>query len=83
MDDDMHGQGRFTFASGASYQGCFEHNKFSGEGNYTFPDGKQYQVRACRKGQAQVWVLPGSAAVPARLTAPGMLAAAVCLPHAA
>lgn len=46
VDDEMHGQGRFTFASGASYQGCFEHNKFSGEGNYTFPDGKQYQVSA-------------------------------------
>lgn len=44
VDDEMHGQGKFTFASGASYQGCFEHNKFQGEGTYTFPDGKQYQV---------------------------------------
>jgi hypothetical protein len=44
VDDEMHGQGKFTFASGATYQGCFEHNKFQGEGTYTFPDGKQYQV---------------------------------------
>jgi hypothetical protein len=42
----MHGQGKFTFASGASYQGCFDHNKFQGEGTYSFPDGKQYQVGA-------------------------------------
>lgn len=44
VDDEMHGQGMFTFASGATYQGCFEHNKFQGEGTYTFPDGSQYQV---------------------------------------
>lgn len=49
VDDAMHGQGKFTFASGASYQGCFEHNKFSGQGTYTFPDGKQYQVGAMRQ----------------------------------
>lgn len=44
VDDEMHGQGKFTFASGATYHGCFEHNKFHGQGTYTFPDGKQYQV---------------------------------------
>lgn len=44
VDDEMHGQGKFSFASGASYLGCFEHNKFQGEGTYTFPDGKQFTV---------------------------------------
>lgn len=44
VDDEMHGQGKFTFASGATYHGCFDHNKFHGQGTYTFPDGKQYQV---------------------------------------
>lgn len=46
VDDEMHGQGKFTFASGAVYRGCFEHNKFQGQGSYTFPDGKQYEVGA-------------------------------------
>lgn len=44
MDDEMHGQGKFVFASGASYHGCFDRNKFHGQGTYVFPDGKQYQV---------------------------------------
>jgi hypothetical protein len=45
VDNEMHGQGKFSFASGASYLGCFEHNKFQGEGTYTFPDGKKFTVR--------------------------------------
>jgi hypothetical protein len=41
----MHGQGKFSFASGACYEGCWEHNKYQGQGSYTFPDGKAYKVR--------------------------------------
>lgn len=42
----MHGQGKFTFASGASYEGTWEHNKYQGQGKYIFSDGKSYQVSA-------------------------------------
>jgi hypothetical protein len=42
----MHGQGKFSFASGACYEGCWEHNKYQGQGSYTFPDGKAYKVSA-------------------------------------
>jgi hypothetical protein len=54
VNDEMHGQGRFTFASGASYQGCFENNRFQGVGRYTFSDGKLYSVSAGCVTQTQV-----------------------------
>jgi hypothetical protein len=45
VDDEMHGQGKFSFASGACYEGCWQHNQYQGQGRYTFPDGRTYQVR--------------------------------------
>lgn len=45
VDDEMHGQGSFSFASGACYEGAWQHNKYQGQGRYCFPDGKAYQVR--------------------------------------
>jgi hypothetical protein len=45
VDDEMNGQGRFTFASGARYEGTLLHNAFHGQGSYCWPDGKQYAVR--------------------------------------
>jgi hypothetical protein len=43
-DDQMHGQGTFTFASGSSYTGAFVHGKYQGQGVYAWPDGRMYQV---------------------------------------
>ncbi|KAF6255797.1 Presenilin-domain-containing protein [Scenedesmus sp. NREL 46B-D3] len=43
LDDEMHGQGKFSFASGACYEGCWEHNRYQGQGSYTFPDGTVYK----------------------------------------
>uniref|UniRef100_A0A383VWC3 MORN repeat-containing protein 5 n=1 Tax=Tetradesmus obliquus TaxID=3088 RepID=A0A383VWC3_TETOB len=43
VDDEMHGQGSFSFASGACYEGAWQHNKYQGQGRYCFPDGKAYQ----------------------------------------
>lgn len=40
--DLMHGQGKFTFSSGAIYTGNFEKNVFSGEGIYKYADGSNY-----------------------------------------
>lgn len=67
VDDAMHGQGRFTFAIGASYQGWFEHNKFSGQGTYTFPDGKQYTVGTRQQWRWCGWV-QGRVTLLARVT---------------
>merc|ERR1719197_291289 len=42
-DDDMHGAGTFTFASGAVFEGNFVGNEFSGAGTYKFTDGATYE----------------------------------------
>lgn len=42
VDDKMHGQGEYLFASGAKYKGNFVANIFNGEGEYHFPDGAIY-----------------------------------------
>ena len=44
FEDQMHGEGKFTYASGSSYQGQWQTNKYQGKGTYQFPDGKFYQV---------------------------------------
>jgi hypothetical protein len=41
-NDEMHGQGEMTFASGATYIGQFVHNKFEGQGTYVWPDNSSY-----------------------------------------
>lgn len=40
--DKMHGEGVYTFASGAVYQGGFSDGFFHGMGTYTWPDGARY-----------------------------------------
>eukprot|EP01038_Epipyxis_sp_PR26KG_P012585 gene12585-16876_t len=41
-NDDMHGEGEYTFSSNAVYKGNFVKNTFQGEGTYIFPDGAKY-----------------------------------------
>lgn len=38
--------GKFTFASGAYYEGCWQHSRYHGQGRYQWPDGRSYQVGA-------------------------------------
>lgn len=42
-NDEMHGQGKFVYASGAVYEGGWSHNKYHGKGKYTWPDGRTYE----------------------------------------
>ena len=43
-DDAMHGQGVFSYASGAKYEGSWANNEYDSEGKYTWPNGATYQV---------------------------------------
>ncbi len=40
----MHGNGRFSFASGASYEGQWDNGIYHGSGTFSWPDGRRYQV---------------------------------------
>eukprot|EP00638_Chattonella_subsalsa_P022089 CAMPEP_0117872494 /NCGR_PEP_ID=MMETSP0950-20121206/11114_1 /TAXON_ID=44440 /ORGANISM="Chattonella subsalsa, Strain CCMP2191" /LENGTH=174 /DNA_ID=CAMNT_0005725273 /DNA_START=211 /DNA_END=735 /DNA_ORIENTATION=- len=40
--DQMHGEGKMIFATGATYEGFFDKNVFHGEGMYTWADGSSY-----------------------------------------
>jgi hypothetical protein len=42
-NDEMHGQGKMTFASKAVYEGQLVRNKFEGTGKYTWPDKAVYE----------------------------------------
>jgi hypothetical protein len=42
VNDQMSGEGEYTFGSGAVYRGTFKENLFEGVGTYTFPDGTTY-----------------------------------------
>jgi len=42
QDNKMHGQGTYTWASGAKYVGEYKDGKRHGQGTYTFPDGRKY-----------------------------------------
>lgn len=43
VKDRMEGNGKFTFATGATYEGGFVDNKFDGEGVYRWKDGAVYE----------------------------------------
>ena len=38
-EDNINGQGKYTFADGKSYEGEFKNNKFHGQGKFTLADG--------------------------------------------
>jgi hypothetical protein len=39
----MHGTGRYTFASGAFYEGEWKEDKMNGYGTYQYRSGNQYR----------------------------------------
>jgi hypothetical protein len=41
--DQMHGRGKYKFASGSKYDGNFVNGAFEGIGTYTFSDGAVYK----------------------------------------
>lgn len=41
--DVIHGEGTFTFASGASYKGSWTNGVYDGAGTYTWSDGTRYE----------------------------------------
>ena len=41
VNDQMHGEGRYHFASSAVYEGNFQDNKFHGHGKYTWPNAER------------------------------------------
>ena len=41
--DAMEGQGKFTYASGATYEGAWVAGKYHGQGTYTWADGSFYK----------------------------------------
>jgi hypothetical protein len=43
-NDQPHGLGTFTFASGARYEGMWQQGKYEKAGTFTWPDGRQYKV---------------------------------------
>lgn len=43
-NDQPHGLGAFTFASGVRYEGMWQEGKYEGTGTLTWPDGRQYKV---------------------------------------
>ena len=44
QQDQMHGTGAFTYASGAKYEGSWEQGQYQGQGAYCWPDGRKYEV---------------------------------------
>ena len=38
----MHGQGKYSYASGSVYEGAFRDNKLEGHGSYTYSTGESY-----------------------------------------
>lgn len=42
----MQGHGKFTYASGALYEGQWLQNKYHGQGRYAWADGQVYEVGA-------------------------------------
>ena len=57
----MHGSGKFSFASGASYEGQWDNGIYHGSGTFSWPDGRWYQVgpEVCTGCRAPVDVLVG------------------------
>jgi hypothetical protein len=57
----MSGTGRFTFASGAVYEGGFVAGTYGGEGTYTWPDGWRYEVGngSCMQDPLPLLLEPG------------------------
>merc|ERR1712241_1038276 len=43
-EDMMHGQGKFTFASGNVYEGQYADGKKHGQGRFTFASGKVFHA---------------------------------------
>jgi hypothetical protein len=43
INDQAHGQGRFTYPFGDTYDGAFQNNKASGRGTLTRTDGSGYE----------------------------------------
>ncbi|RLN38120.1 hypothetical protein BBJ28_00009961 [Nothophytophthora sp. Chile5] len=41
--DQMHGHGVYSFATGAKYDGDFQQSRFHGAGSYRWPDGAHYE----------------------------------------
>ncbi|KAF5831385.1 MORN repeat-containing protein 2 [Dunaliella salina] len=42
-EDVITGHGKFTYASGACYDGQWENGVYQGYGKYTWPDGRSYE----------------------------------------
>lgn len=42
-EDKMHGQGKYTFTSGAEYEGQWVNGKMQGHGKMVYPDGTLYE----------------------------------------
>ena len=42
VNDKMHGDGVYKFASGSVYEGAFRENMFHGKGVYLYADGAKY-----------------------------------------
>lgn len=43
-NDQPHGLGTCTFASGSSYEGMWREGKYEGTGTFTWRDGRHYKV---------------------------------------
>lgn len=44
-EDAVTGSGKFSYPSGASYDGQWVGGLYSGKGRYAWPDGRSYEVR--------------------------------------
>mmetsp|Transcript_23134 Transcript_23134/g.30828 ORF Transcript_23134/g.30828 Transcript_23134/m.30828 type:complete len:135 (+) Transcript_23134:135-539(+) len=42
-NDKMHGQGRYTFTSGAEYNGTWSEGRMNGQGKMVYADGTSYE----------------------------------------
>ena len=51
-DDKMDGAGKFTFASGAIYEGSWQGGEYHGYGVFRWPDGRSYQVGVAPEGKS-------------------------------
>jgi hypothetical protein len=43
-EDEITGNGKFRYASGAAYEGEWELGKYQGRGKFSWPDGRMYEV---------------------------------------